>query len=463
MRTGLLHDNASSLSLLMRGLDILFVAFAGWLSYMIRFGLDSLPIPSRYSAVILIASLAAALVFPLIGLYRPWRGQGLMAPIARTISAILLLYSTLILLLAVAHLTLNYSRLWILFWMLTLMAGMVGTRLLIYLVLRALRTKGHNQRHVVLVGCGDGATSLIRKTEDNPWAGYRIDATLSYPPCPHTMPSPSLHSLDDLLSYVENNTVDEVWITLPLTKSHHLENLLVALSSTSANIRYIPDTAGLYLLNHGVSWLLDTPMIDLMASPLYGGKAILKELEDKLLSSIILVVTAPLFIAIALGVKLSSPGPVFYRQERLSWNGRPFMMLKFRSMPVDAEQSTGPVWNKREDRRATRFGAFLRRTSLDELPQFINVLMGDMSIVGPRPERPVFVSRFRHEVPRYMQKHMIKAGITGWAQVNGWRGDTDLHQRIEHDLYYIEHWSLWFDLKIILLTLLRGFVHRNAC
>jgi putative colanic acid biosynthesis UDP-glucose lipid carrier transferase len=167
-------------------------------------------------------------------------------------------------------------------------------------------------------------------------------------------------------------------------------------------------------------------------------------------------------LLIAIGVKLSSRGPVFYRQERVGWNNRKFIMLKFRSMPVEAESKTGPVWAKPGEKRATRFGALLRKTSLDELPQLINVLKGDMSLVGPRPERPDFVEVFKEQVPNYMKKHMVKAGITGWAQVNGWRGDTDLKQRIEHDLYYIQHWSVWFDLEIALRTLVFGFVSKNA-
>jgi len=169
-----------------------------------------------------------------------------------------------------------------------------------------------------------------------------------------------------------------------------------------------------------------------------------------------------LMILIAVGVKLSSPGPVLYRQERLGVGSMPIRMFKFRSMPVGAEKSTGPVWNKKGENRATPFGRFLRNTSLDELPQLFNVLIGDMSIVGPRPERPMFVEQFKDEIPGYMQKHRVKAGITGWAQINGWRGDTDLNKRIEHDLYYIQHWSLLFDFKIILLTITRGLIHKNA-
>jgi putative colanic acid biosynthesis UDP-glucose lipid carrier transferase len=189
---------------------------------------------------------------------------------------------------------------------------------------------------------------------------------------------------------------------------------------------------------------------------------LLKKLEDFFVSLSVLLLASPVMLLIALGVKLSSPGPVFYRQERVTWNGGRFRILKFRTMPTDAEAASGPVWSHRNESRATPFGAFLRRTSLDELPQFINALRGEMSVVGPRPERPEFVERFKHEIPGYMQKHLVKAGITGWAQVNDFRGDTNLHERIQYDLYYIENWSLWFDLRIIALTFLHILRSRNA-
>jgi putative colanic acid biosynthesis UDP-glucose lipid carrier transferase len=170
---------------------------------------------------------------------------------------------------------------------------------------------------------------------------------------------------------------------------------------------------------------------------------------------------SPILMLVSIGVKLSSRGPIFYRQERVGWSGKPFEMLKFRSMPVNVEQH-GVQWGGAQKKQTTKFGAFIRRTSLDELPQFINVLKGDMSIVGPRPERTVFVDQFKHEIPGYMQKHMVKAGITGWAQINGWRGDTDLSKRIECDLWYIGNWSLWLDLRIIFLTIFKGFISKHA-
>jgi putative colanic acid biosynthesis UDP-glucose lipid carrier transferase len=228
------------------------------------------------------------------------------------------------------------------------------------------------------------------------------------------------------------------------------------------NVRLLPGMFGLDLLNHSVTEVAGFPIVNLRATPMQGGSRVLKSLEDKLLSLFILICISPVMLVLAVWVKVTSKGPVFYRQERITWNNRSFGMLKFRSMPVNAESKTGAVWAVSGENRATKIGAFMRKTSLDELPQFINVLKGDMSIVGPRPERPVFVEKFKHDVPGYMQKHMMKAGITGWAQINGWRGDTDLAKRIECDLYYIENWSVWFDIKIVFLTIFKGFINKNA-
>jgi putative colanic acid biosynthesis UDP-glucose lipid carrier transferase len=204
------------------------------------------------------------------------------------------------------------------------------------------------------------------------------------------------------------------------------------------------------------------PVISLTETPMSGVNRMVKAVEDYAFASLILAVASPLMLLIAIGVKLSSSGPVLYRQERVTWNGERFSMLKFRTMPVDAEAASGPVWMRQGERRATPIGRLLRRTSLDELPQLINVLKGEMSLVGPRPERPEFVERFRQQIPGYMQKHLVKAGITGWAQVNDLRGDSGLEQRIQYDLYYIDNWSLWFDLRILVLTLWHILKSHNA-
>src|SRR5262249_14291615 len=221
----------------------------------------------------------------------------------------------------------------------------------------------------------------------------------------------------------------------------------------------VPSLAGLSLTTTNLDGL---PVIGLRESPHFGLNVVVKRGMDVLLSLAALVVLSPLMLLIAALVKLTSPGPVFYRQERCGLNGETFPMLKFRSMRVDAEQQTGAVWAQKDDPRRTRFGAFLRSTSLDELPQLINVLRGDMSLVGPRPERPVFIQRFRKTIPNYMPRHCTKAGITGYAQVHGWRGNTSLRKRVQYDLYYITHWTPWLDLRILWMTLWHGLRHRNA-
>lgn len=204
------------------------------------------------------------------------------------------------------------------------------------------------------------------------------------------------------------------------------------------------------------------PIVSLQSSPLYGWNSVFKRAFDLGFGSLILVMVSPLMALIALLIKLTSKGPVLYRQERVGMDGHTFEMLKFRTMKEDAESETGPVWAKENDSRRTSIGRFLRKTSLDELPQLFNVLKGEMSLVGPRPERPVFVEKFRNSIPSYALRHKIKAGMTGWAQVNGWRGNTSLEKRIEHDLYYIQNWSIGFDLRILFMTLWRGFFSKSA-
>jgi exopolysaccharide biosynthesis polyprenyl glycosylphosphotransferase len=221
----------------------------------------------------------------------------------------------------------------------------------------------------------------------------------------------------------------------------------------------VPDLAGLSLTTSNLDGL---PVIGLRESPHFGLNLLVKRAMDVMLSFIGLVLLAPLLALIAAAVKLSSPGPVFYRQERCGLNGKPFGMLKYRTMRVDAEAQTGPVWAVKDDPRRTWLGSFLRGTSLDELPQLFNVLCGDMSLVGPRPERPVFIHQFRQTIPNYMARHCVKAGITGWAQVHGWRGNTSLRKRLQYDLYYITHWSPFLDIRILWMTLFRGLRNRNA-
>jgi len=333
----------------------------------------------------------------------------------------------------------------------------------LYWLLHLMRQRGWNHKRIVIIGSGELVRELVQRVQNALWSGFDVAAIFDETAAPVTIGDLTVQQMPaDLHEYISREKIDEVWLALTLWEQAAVQKLMSSLHHDIVTIRYFPNILGVDLLNHSVAEVLGLPVINVISSPITEINWLGKLVEDYFLSILIVVGISPLLLVIAILVKLSSSGPIFYRQKRVGWNGKEFAMLKFRSMPVNAEAATGAVWAKAEDQRATKIGAFLRKTSLDELPQFFNVLRGEMSIVGPRPERPEFVSKFKYEVSDYMKKHLVKAGITGWAQVNGWRGNTSLEKRIEYDLYYINHWSLWFDLKIIWLTVFKGFVNKNA-
>ena len=267
---------------------------------------------------------------------------------------------------------------------------------------------------------------------------------------------PLLGSLSEAANVVANENIDELYVALPLEEHMKLLDLVESTSREGVDVKVVPDLLQFIALRARLEDLDGVPVINLNDVPLQGLSAFIKRSLDIVISAgALTLMTAP-GLLIAWTIKRTSPGPVFYAQERMGLDGRQFTVYEFRTMPVNAESETGPIWATENDSRVTRFGAFLRRHDLDEWPQFWNVLKGDMSIVGPRPERPFFVEQFKHRIPQYMLRHKVKAGITGWAQVNGWRGNTSLEKRIEYDLYYIENWSVSLDLKIMWLTLIRG-------
>jgi putative colanic acid biosynthesis UDP-glucose lipid carrier transferase len=430
--------------------DGLIIVVSGYLALNIRRILD-LPVefPSNLSGYYSLMMVGALLFAGLPGgVYRSWRGAQIPEMLARITGRWLLVVSLILLWLFTFKASSEFSRVWFGVWIGLATAMLWIERLFAYLCLRMLRHRGFNLRHVAIVGSGSAASNLQQRIQSSRWSGYSISKTLT---------DINQSELEKLAS----SSLDEIWLALPLGDEAAIRETLHALRHSTASIRFIPDLFTLRLINHGISDILGVPMYDLSTSPMTGTNQALKWIEDKVLSIIILVFVSPVMLVLALGVKLSSPGPIFYRQERMGLNGNPFNMLKFRSMPVDIE-SSGVQWGGSAAKATTRFGQFIRKTSLDELPQFLNVLKGDMSIVGPRPERPMFVEQFKEEIPGYMKKHLVKAGITGWAQVNGWRGDTDLATRIEYDLFYIENWSIGLDLKIILLTVFKGFVSKHA-
>jgi putative colanic acid biosynthesis UDP-glucose lipid carrier transferase len=463
MRRSLLKRNATILQWLARLLDPLALVAVGVVAY--RFYLGSWDLPERYVLALIGLGLLCATLFPFLGLYAPQRGITLFEELRRLVNGWLLLAAAWFAFLFLSKSGDDFSRVWSTFWLGGGLATHLALRLSIRLALRELRRRGYNLRHIVIVGAGKLGQDIAERLGQTPWSGLVVRGFYDDNPAlrgQSVKGLPVLGPVDQAVSDLERESIDQLWIALPLRAEERIRGLLSGLRAVSVQIRYVPDIFNFTLLHHSFSEIAGLPVVNLTDTPLEGVNLALKNVEDLVLSALILLLASPLLAAVAIGVKLSSPGPVFYRQERITWNGQRFTMFKFRTMPVDVESTTGPVWASAGERRATPFGAFLRRTSLDEFPQFINVLRGEMSIVGPRPERPEFVARFRHEIPGYMQKHLVKAGITGWAQVNDFRGDTNLRERIQYDLYYIENWSLWFDLRIMALTLIHIFRSRHA-
>jgi Undecaprenyl-phosphate glucose phosphotransferase len=329
-------------------------------------------------------------------------------------------------------------------------------------VIRTMRSRGYNQTFALIVGTGRTARRLSAALARVSWLGIRNVGFVEDRPAPLTEDLDVLGGFDELPELVGKYQISHVFIALPFARYDDVRRVFSILSQTMAEVRLVPDVPNLAGLSLTTTNLDGLPLVGLRESPHFGLNVVVKRVMDVILSAVALVVLSPVLGLIALLVKLTSPGPVLYRQERCGLNGQSFDMLKFRSLRADAERETGPVWARPNDDRRTPLGAFLRSTSLDELPQLWNVLMGDMSLVGPRPERPVFVNQFRKTIPGYMARHCVKSGITGWAQVHGWRGNTSLRKRIQYDLYYITHWTPWLDIRILWMTVLRGIVHKNA-
>jgi len=327
--------------------------------------------------------------------------------------------------------------------------------------LRVARRRGYNQRYAVIVGGGEPAAEVLRVLRRRPDVGIRVRGVLG-DKYESVDGAKWLGAPEDIRRVLDGQQLDIVIIALPHAEYPRLTEILNQIGDDPVAIHLVPDIFGLASLRGGIEEFETLPIIHLRESPLHGWNLVLKRVFDVVVGTAALLTALPVMTIIAAIVRATSPGPILYRQERMGLDGRRFKMLKFRTMRPDAESDTGPTWAVPDDPRRTGIGAWLRRSSLDELPQLINVLRGEMSLVGPRPERPGFVEQFRTRIPGYMLRHKVKAGMTGWAQINGWRGNTSLEKRIEYDLYYIERWSLAFDLSILLRTLWRGFTNRNA-
>ena len=329
----------------------------------------------------------------------------------------------------------------------------------------SIRRRGYNLKHILLVGYSRAAEEYIDRLNDNPQWGYVVCGILD-----DHIPGGTLYKgvkvlgrLGNLEVILPENKLDEIAITLPLKDYDYLESVVSICEKSGVHTKFIPDYNSLIPSRPYTEDLMGLPVVNIRYVPLTNtGNILVKRMMDVAGALVGIVLTSPVMLLSALLVKLTSPGPVIFRQERVGLHNKPFYMYKFRSMELQAPGEEKKAWTVRNDPRVTPVGRFLRRTSLDELPQLFNILRGDMSLVGPRPERPLYVEKFKEEIPRYMVKHQVRPGLTGWAQVNGLRGDTSIRKRVEYDIYYIENWTVWFDFKIILMTFFTGFVNKNA-
>ncbi|MBN2468465.1 MAG: undecaprenyl-phosphate glucose phosphotransferase [Deltaproteobacteria bacterium] len=451
--------------------DVLIVV-ASWIaSYYLRFNVGLIPvfkpkIPpfELYLSVTIYAIVIWPIAMKALGLYAPMRTATIMEEATKIIKAsvvALLVFITVVYFLR----EYKFSRVVFFYFGTVSAAGLIISRTILRILLRYVRRKGYNLRFVLIVGAGALGQRILRSIQSHHELGLRATGFLTRRQekvGTAICGVPVLGMYDDVQRIIHSQHVDQVILALPLEEGLQLRQVMGKIDNELVDIKVVPDFFDYITLRGGVEELDSIPIISLRSTPLYGWNRIMKRLFDMVFSLIILTLISPLLMVIAALVKMSSPGPIFYSQERMGLDGNVFRMLKFRTMVEGAEKEVGPTWAKEGDGRRTGVGALLRKTSLDEVPQFINVLRGEMSIVGPRPERPFFIKQFRALVPKYMLRHKVKAGITGWAQINGWRGDTSVKERIEHDIYYIENWSLWFDFKICFLTLFKGFVNKNA-
>jgi Undecaprenyl-phosphate glucose phosphotransferase len=449
--------------------DAVAAALALVSAYAVRFWSGTIPAPlgvpalEPYLFLLLPLVPLHALALRVVGLYeyrheRTKADEAFLVVQGTSLATLLLVASTFFIR------SFSYSR-WVIliFWVLDVVS-VYGVRLAIREVVRGLRRHGRFVRRALVVGAGPLGQELVRRLRAHPEFGVQVVGYLDdrRPAGERIEGKEVLGGYEAVTRVLADQDVDQLFVALPMDAHHEMLKVLNAIEGELVDVKVVPDILDLVTLRAAVEELEGLPVISLAQTPITGWRRVAKRGVDLALATLGLVLLAPLLSLIALAIRLGSPGPVLYRQERMGLDGRSFAMYKFRSMQVDAEAESGPVWTVEGDARRTPVGRLLRRFSLDELPQLWNVLKGEMSLVGPRPERPFFVHQFKTMIPQYMLRHKVKSGVTGWAQVNGLRGNTSLEKRIEYDLYYVQNWSLALDLKILLLTLYRAWQHRHA-
>jgi Undecaprenyl-phosphate glucose phosphotransferase len=457
-----------------------FIAFV--LAYALRFQAGLIPITKgipplgQYIDLMPFIAILVPLAFQLQGLYRLRRGRSrvddFFAVFVGTILAVVFcIVATLYVEIYFASPTARdrgayeVSRLVWAFFIVLNTALTFGSRVLVREMLERRWRAGIGLKRILIAGSGELGRLVADKILEHRELGYQIVGFVDDRAAGDHLGYrglPLLGTLEEAAEVTRREAIDHLYVALPPDQHLRMLELIESTSREMVDVKVVPDLLQVIALRARLEDLDGVPVINVNDVPLQGFNSIVKRAIDIAISFVMLTVLAIPLGLIALLVRLSSNGPIFYRQERMGLDGKRFTIVKFRSMHDDAEKETGPVWARKDDPRVTALGRFLRRSNLDELPQLWNVLTGEMSIVGPRPERPHFVEQFKHRIPQYMLRHKVKAGLTGWAQVNGWRGNTPLEKRIEYDLYYIENWSVRLDLKIMWLTVIRGFFHKHA-
>ena len=463
------------LSVLSRIIDIAMVALGAVLAAALHNG-KWLWLDDMQSVSLAFDCLLVVVFFPALGIYQSWRGKPLMDLLFRVCGGWVMVEITGVLISFSLHRSDLLSRLWLAYWAVATIVLLIVTKALVYSILKGLRREGFNHKAVAIVGGAPYGKFLIEQMRIRPEAGfspvvvYDEDAPIDPYQDPDTLQAiegvPVEREFATMIQLVRGRAIKELWLALPISKEKTIHRFVMELRNDFVNIRFIPDVRSLTLFSQPMVDLLGVPAINLAASPITDLRVLPKRVFDRLFAFGALAALAPLMLVIAVMVKLSSPGPVFFRQKRKGIDGNQFEIYKFRSMKVHAETAGKITQATRRDPRITAVGAFLRRTSLDELPQFINVLRGEMSVVGPRPHALEHDDIYKDLVKGYMHRYRIKPGITGWAQINGYRGETDriekMMGRVKLDLYYMQNWTFWLDIKIVVLTLWKGFVGSNA-
>lgn len=465
----MIKDNQQHFNRLHVVIDALVVtaayAFSWWLKFSSGILEHDVGLPfGVYMRALIVMIPGYILLYYAFNLYTPKRIQGRRLEFSNIVAA-----NTVGLLLSFAVLYVvylpNFSREMFFYFYGFNIVGEELVRLLIRHLLQKIRKNGYNLKHILLVGYSRGAEQYIDRILQNPQWGYHIRGILDDNIARGTSYKgvKVIGSIGNLLYILPENRLDEIAITLGLEEYYKLEKIVGECEKSGVHTKFIPDYGNIIPTRPYTEDLLGLPVINIRYVPLSNTfNALVKRCMDVIGSMLCILIFSPVMLITAFLVKITSKGPLIFRQERVGLHNKPFSMYKFRTMYVQTEAEEQKGWTKKDDPRVTGVGRFLRKTSLDEFPQLFNVLVGDMSLVGPRPERPQYVEKFREEIPRYMIKHQVRPGMTGWAQVHGFRGDTSIRKRIEHDLYYIENWTLGLDFKILFLTVFKGFINKNA-